>query len=291
MKVAFSLMINVTILCGQGPNLVRAAALRQTTTITCSQGHTEIVGLRSTERLPHAIGEARLERKKSTTDIDVEIRGMKPASLFGGDYNTYVLWIVSPDYGTVRLGELVLEGNRSGLHSTTNWVTFAVFITAEPHYLVSTPSAFVVLENRRNKHGSTIHYPVLEGVYNFQRTDLDDVKEAKGKVHSEVKQAYTAFRLAKRAGAAELAHEELRLADQALDKTLSLLHSGMNPSEIEAQARETVRLAVAAQHLAQDRALRIVRVETEGSGGGSDEAGRHDCHPRRERYGADLQVQ
>ena len=277
MKFAFGfIIITLNILGAQGPNLVHADRIREITILTRPGGHRKTVMLSSTERLPHAAGQARVEQKGSITEIDVEIRGMKPASLFGGDYNTYVLWIVAPDGQTANLGEFVLDSNRSGLHSTTNLMTFALLVTAEPHYLVSKPSAFVVLENRPNKHGVSVQYPVVEGIYNFKRADLDDVKEAKGKVHTEVKQAFTAFRLAERTRAREFAHEELLLAEHALDKTLHLLHAGMHANEIEAQARETVRLAVAARHLAEDRAFRTARVETEGSGGGSDEAGRHD---------------
>ena len=255
MKFGHSLVVGLVLFLFQGRDPLEAAALREITTIMGLEGHSETVALRSTERLPDGFGKARLERKGSTTDIEVEIGAMKPASLFGGDYNTYVLWIVSPDREMLNLGELVLDGTRSRLHSTTNLPAFAILITAEPHYLVRAPSAFVVLENRPNKRGSRIQYPVLEGVYNFERATLEHVKQARGKVYTEVKQAFTALRLARRAGAADLATGELLLAERALDKTVALLRQGMNRSEIEAQARETVRFAVAAQHLAEDRAF------------------------------------
>jgi len=265
MKFGCRLAISLIIFLFERQNLVHAATLREATTVTCSEGHTETVDLRSTERLAGASGEARLERNGRSTDIEVEIRAMRPASLFGGDYNTYVLWIVSPDRQMVNLGELLLEGNRSRIHSTTRLTTFAILITAEPHYLASTPSAFVVLENKPNKRSSRIQHPVVEGVYNFQRSNLDDVKEAKGKVHTEVKQAFTAFRLAERAGAADFATYELRLAGRSLDETLHLSHTGIHRNELEAQARHTVRLAVAAQHLAQDRTERSIREVTGNS--------------------------
>ena len=265
MKFGHSLVVGLVLFLFQGRDPLEAAALREITTIMGLEGHSETVALRSTERLPDGFGKARLERKGSTTDIEVEIGAMKPASLFGGDYNTYVLWIVSPDREMLNLGELVLDGTRSRLHSTTNLPAFAILITAEPHYLASTPSAFVVLENKPNKRSSRIQHPVVEGVYNFQRSNLDDVKEAKGKVHTEVKQAFTAFRLAERAGAADFATYELRLAGRSLDETLHLSHTGIHRNEIEAQARHTVRLAVAAQHLAQDRTERSIREVTGNS--------------------------
>jgi hypothetical protein len=229
--------------------------------------------LRSTDRLPEASGAVRVERKGGTTGLEVEVDSMKPASLFGGDYNTYVLWVVPPGGAAENLGEIALDGSHGKVQVSTGATSFALLITAEPHYLVSSPSAFVVLENKRMGH-PTIQYRVLEGVYNFNRATLDNEKEAKGVVHSEVRQAVTAFRLAQRAGAQDWALTEYRRAERALNQTLALWHERVDRNEIAEQARETVRLAVAAQRLATDRELQASR--TEGSGGGNDETGSRD---------------
>jgi hypothetical protein len=197
---------------------------------------------------------------------------MKPASLFGGDYNTYVLWVVPPQGPAENLGEILLYGDQARLHATTTAATFTALVTAEPHYLVSTPSPFVVLENKPT-NAPEIRYAVLEGVYNFERSTLADRKGAKGRVHTDVRQAFTAVRLAQRAGAPGLASEEFARAEKALDKTLDLWHQRVDHNEIAAQARETVRLAVAAQRLATDRGLQGPRMGTEGSGGGDEEPG------------------
>src|SRR5881296_3883695 len=124
--------------------------------ITVRSGVSERIRLRSTDRLPDAAGEARVERKGGTTEIEVNLESMKPASLFGGDYNTYVLWAVPPRGAAQNLGELQLEGERTRLHAGTNAETFALLVTAEPHYLVTMPSAFVVLTNQPNPQGQRI---------------------------------------------------------------------------------------------------------------------------------------
>jgi hypothetical protein len=100
------------------------------------------------------------------------------------------------------------------------------------------------------------------------------VKQARGKVHTEVRQAFTAVRLAQRAEAGRLAPEALQEAQRALDRTLDLWRRRVDHSEIAAQGRETVKLAVTAQQLAEDRAFRD-RPEVEGPGGGNGEPGRH----------------
>jgi hypothetical protein len=251
-------------------------ATRETSAITALQGTTTKVQLRSTERLPGAAGEAKVERKGGTTEVEVRLDAMKPASLFGGDYNTYVLWVVPPGGRAENLGELQLDSDRATLAASTEATSFALLVTAEPHFMVSTPSAFVVLENRAAPQSRAVRYQLLEGVYNFERSRLDDVKPAKGKVHTEVKQAFIAVRLAQRAGAVHLAPEELNEAQRALDETFDLSRRRVDRMEIAAQAHETIRLALAAQRLAEDRAFLGARVQMEGSGGGKGEAGRPD---------------
>src|SRR5437868_5119188 len=137
-------------LCG-GTGVSKPNALREASAVTCLAGASEKVPMRSTDRLPEASGSARVERKGGTTEIDVELDSMKPASLFGGDYNTYVLWVVPPVGPAENLGEIPLDGSRGVLRASTSATVFAVLVTAEPHYLVSAPSAFVVLENKEDK--------------------------------------------------------------------------------------------------------------------------------------------
>jgi hypothetical protein len=261
--------------------IAKPDAVREGSVITCTQSNSQKVSLRSTDRMPEASGNVRVERKGGTTKLDVEVDGMKPASLFGGDYNTYVLWVVPPAGPAENFGEVTLDGSRGELRSSTAAASFAILITAEPHYLVTAPSAFVVLENKPTAPGREVRYSVLEGAYNFERSNLDDTKHAKGIVHSELKQAFTALRLAKRAGAATLAAAKFSEAQQALDETVKLWHEHTDRTEIAAQARETVRLAVAAQHLANDRAFQGARVEREGAGGGNDESERRDLRGSR----------
>jgi hypothetical protein len=223
--------------------------------ITCADGATERVPLRSTYRLPEASGTIMVERMGGTTGIEVKLDSMKPAMLFGGDYNTYVLWLVPPGGAAENRGEITLDGSRASAGAETSHSEFAIIITAEPHFLVSAPSAFVVLENEASNSSRRIQQPLIEGVYNFDRSSLDQVQKARGKIHTDVKQAFTAVRLADRSNASTLAAEEFAEAQRALQQTIAFWRERRDRSEIAAQARETVRLAVAAQRLAQERAF------------------------------------
>lgn len=216
---------------------------------------------RGTNRLPQASGEAKIQTKKGATEIEIELDEMKPAYFFGGDYSCYVLWIVSPEGHVDNAGEFILEGNRSKLNVSTPLETFGMFVTAEPHFLVSTPSRFVVLENTRPTEdiaplkASQIKYRGFEGVYQYTQETLVQDPEVKGEVRVELRQARTAVELAERAGAAEFAPQELARAREALNRTGDALEARSGRQVVSELGREAVRLAVEAQKLAEERAF------------------------------------
>jgi hypothetical protein len=238
-----------------------AEAMQEAGAVTCAPGRCGTIALDSTDRAIGAHGMARIARDATTTTIDVEFRGMKPATLFGGDYNTYILWVAGRDDRIENLGEVLLNGARGSVHASTEMETFAILVTAEPHFMVERPSPFVVLLTKPQREGAIILYRVQRGVYNFERAALDKTKEARGPVFTAVKQAWTAVQLAERAGARELAQSELSDAQQALDVTFSRLRGGGNRTEIKALACNTVRLAVGAQTLALGRAVQNAKVD------------------------------
>jgi outer membrane protein OmpA-like peptidoglycan-associated protein len=229
--------------------------------ISYPEGPTLGVKFKGTHRLPQANGEAKVERKRGRTDIEIRLDEMKPAAFFGGDYATYVLWIVSPEGQVDNIGEFVLRGNNGKLNVTTPLQTFAMFVTAEPHYLVSVPSRFVVAENTRPKHNitgemlsvSTIKYRGFEGVYNHSQETLMRDPEVKGETRSDVRQALVSVRLAERAGAKEFAAAELAKARESLDKTMEASEANVDPKQLMVLGHETVRLAVDAQKQAEER--------------------------------------
>jgi hypothetical protein len=211
------------------------------------------VELHSTDRLPGANGAAEIRSQSGLTRIDIEVDDMKPAALFGGDYATYVFWLVAPDGQASNLGEFQLIGDESSLSVSTSLEKFAMIVTAEPHYLVSAPSRFVVMEDA--PLGTPVEYRGHDGYYNYQRDTLAGMSEAESRVRTDVRQAFSAVRLAQRSGAGELAKIEMAAADDALDLTLTLSQQGLDRHATELQARATVRLAVAAQRKAREEEI------------------------------------
>lgn len=235
--------------------------MRTALAISYPEGPTLGVKFAGTERLPQASGEAKIERKKGATQIEIRIDEMKPASLFGGDFATYVLWIASPEGHVDNVGEFILNGKRSKLDVSTPLQTFGMFVTAEPHYLVESPSRFVVLENTRPKQNlttqmlddSVIKYRGYEGVYNYTLSSIASEPDTKGETRSDVRQARMALTLAERAGAARYAEEELARAYESWRKTAEAAEARVDGRQLMILGHETVRLAVEAEKRARVR--------------------------------------
>src|ERR1035438_6537016 len=98
--------------------------------------------------MPSANGEAKVNSKKGSVEIEAEFRNLQTPKTFGNEYLTYVLWAISPEGRAVNLGEVLINGNdQSKLRVTTDLQAFALIVTAEPYYAVRQPSNLVVLEN------------------------------------------------------------------------------------------------------------------------------------------------
>src|ERR1051325_2735767 len=105
------------------------------------------IDFRGTDLLPGSRGEAKVESKQGSIEIEVEFDGLQPATKNGAEYLTYVLWAVTPEGRTANLGEVLLNGTKSKLDVSTELQVFGLIVTAEPYYAVTQPSDLVVMEN------------------------------------------------------------------------------------------------------------------------------------------------
>ena len=132
---------------------------------------------------------------------------MTPASQYGPEYMTFVLWGITPEGRAANLGEVVLEGDHAKLLSTTDLQTFGLIVTAEPYFAVTQPSDVVVAENFvRNDTTGTIQqvdakYELLQrGQYVLNRSQYQPVKvDPKGPL--QLAEAENAVEIARLAGA------------------------------------------------------------------------------------------
>src|SRR5258706_10357261 len=78
------------------------------------------VDFRGTALMPEAKGEARVESKQGVIKVDATMDKMRPATQYGPEYLTYVMWAVTPEGRAENLGEVLLSGsNNSKLNATT----------------------------------------------------------------------------------------------------------------------------------------------------------------------------
>jgi outer membrane protein OmpA-like peptidoglycan-associated protein len=211
-----------------------------------------------TELMPAANGEAQVNSKRGSIDIEAEFGNLRKPTTFGNEYLTYVLWAISPEGRAVNLGEVLLGGNhRSKLHVTTDLQAFALIVTAEPYYAVRQPSNAVVLENvvRDDTKGTTeavnAKYELMErGGYIPTGYKFDPVV-LNAKLPLEFFEARNALRIAESEGAETYAGDSYKHAVQLMnsaDGYATNKHIDRKP--LIAVAREAVQTAEDARAIA-----------------------------------------
>ena len=201
---------------------------RRTTAITYPLDELVMVQFRGTTRFPRMKGEAKMKRtSRNGTEIELSVSKMPRPFELGAGYATYVLWAIAPGGQAVNLGEIKRRGYfefDSRISVTTSLQTFALIITAEPHFLVQRPSQEIMLENLSpyTLTGKTIATtPAVQYFGNssdyFRDARTPEIAELDySKTPSTILQAKQAVALARFAGAERDALEELREAESLL---------------------------------------------------------------------------
>jgi outer membrane protein OmpA-like peptidoglycan-associated protein len=112
------------------------------------RGGTTQVDMRGTSLAPQITGDAKVTGHTGRLAIDASLHRLAPATAFGPEYLTYVLWAITAEGRPVNLGEIIRnnDGN-SRVQVTTGLQEFGLIVTAEPYFAVSRPSDLVVAEN------------------------------------------------------------------------------------------------------------------------------------------------
>ncbi|HEY0544564.1 MAG TPA: OmpA family protein [Pyrinomonadaceae bacterium] len=246
---------------------------RQTVAITYPLEQTVTVRFRGTTRFPRLRGEAKIRRNgRRGTRVELSIENMPRALELGGVYTTYVLWAISPEGRVDNLGEIKRSGSvvvDSKIDVTTPLQTFALIVTAEPHFLVSGPSRMVVLENlppavTGDAQVSTMNVQYLGNTSDyFKDPGVPEVADANYlKTPISLLGARQAVNLARYAGAESDATEELRLAENLLDEAERAWRVKQPEAEIDVIARRATSAGVKAEEMAGTRkAARLRRDE------------------------------
>lgn len=225
------------------------------------RGGSTTIDFKGTHLLPEARGEAKVESKQGYIEIEVEFDDLQPATRFGPEYLTYVMWAISPEGRATNLGEVLLNGTKSKLNVTTELQAFGLTITAEPYFAVTQPSNLVVLENvvRSDTRGQVglveAKYELLEtGHYTTQVEPAKLIPlQLNPKVPLELYEAQNAVRIAQWMGAQQYAGDSFRKAETLLLQAEADYQQKRDKKRVVMAAREAVQTAEDARLIALKR--------------------------------------
>jgi outer membrane protein OmpA-like peptidoglycan-associated protein len=247
-----STQIEAGIVAGSTPIYRVTVVARTTKAISYNHrsGSTEI-GFRGTTLLPEARGEAKVESKQGVIKIDARMERLQPATAFGPEYLTYVMWAITPEGRATNVGEVLLDGDKAKLDATTELQSFGLIVTAEPYFAVTQPSDVVVMENFvRTDTTGTIEqvdakYELLQrGQYtlNVNPAEITPMR-LDSKVPLELYEARNAVQIARWTGAERYAPETFQKAAQGLENAEGYLTGREGKKPIGTVAREAVQMA------------------------------------------------
>ncbi len=223
------------------------------------------VDFAGTDLMPSANGEAKVNSKRGSIEIEAEFGNLQQPTTFGNEYLTYVLWAISPEGRAVNVGEvLVGDNHRSKVNVTTDLQAFALVVTAEPYYAVRQPSNVVVLENvvREDTKGTSealnAKYELMErGGYIPTGYKFDPVV-LNARLPLEFFEARNALRIAQSEGAEQYASDTYQHAVQLMnnaDEYATRKHLDRKP--LIAVAREAVQTSEDARAIAVKKLVEI----------------------------------
>jgi outer membrane protein OmpA-like peptidoglycan-associated protein len=202
--------------------------------------------------MPAATGRAKVTGKEGRLQVDAEISRLDPATKFGPQFLTYVLWAVTPEGRSVNLGEFVLNDNgKSSLDVTTDLQAFGLVITAEPYFAVTRPSDKIVAENIVRQETKGFEQPIdarfdmLEGgeyTIDVPAEKLPSTTAAPG-TPLNLLEARNAVAIAKAAGAQQYAGDSLAKAEDMLARAEDYMARKQGRTPIGTAARGATQMA------------------------------------------------
>jgi outer membrane protein OmpA-like peptidoglycan-associated protein len=264
LRISYSIFAALMAFAIAASALAQSDIQRQTVAITYPLDQTVSLKFRGTTRLPRLKGEAKVRRQgRRGTRVELSVENLPRAMELGGIYTTYVVWAVSPEGRVDNLGEIKRSGSQfidSKLDVTTPLQTFALLVTAEPHFLVRIPSRMVVLENLPplkpgDAEVATVNVQYMGNTSDYFRdARVPDVADPDFlRTPTTLLGARQAIRLARYAGAERDAAEELRDAQAQLELAENAWRLKQSEAEIDAAARQAISLGARAEEMAEAR--------------------------------------
>jgi flagellar motor protein MotB len=227
------------------------------------------IDFRGTVLLPEAKGDATVESKTGRVEVSAKFEHVLPASRFGPEYLTYVLWAITPEGHAKNLGEVLADSaNHAHLNVTTDFQTFGLIVTAEPYAAVRQPSNVVVMENEirpdtvghvrpiqakyellpRGHYTYEVPNEVTAAASNGEKLPMDRYEAL-----LEVYQAQNAVQIARSQGADRYAADTFARAEQSLKQAQDFYARKVDRGTIVTAARQAAQTAEDARTIATQK--------------------------------------
>ena len=218
------------------------------------------VDFAGTTLLPEARGYANVSGEKGYIEIDARFEKLQPATRFGPEYLTYVLWAITPEGRATNLGEVQVDDDDARIEVTTELQAFGMIVTAEPYFAVTQPSDVVVIENivRENTKGrvETVQakYELLKrGTYLMNQDPSRLRTRLEPGAPLDLAEARNAVELARIAGADRYATDTFNKASGLLAEAEVAREKRKRGNEVMMPARQAAQTAEDARLIALQR--------------------------------------
>jgi outer membrane protein OmpA-like peptidoglycan-associated protein len=219
------------------------------------------VDFAGTTLLPEARGYAKVSGEKGYIKIDAHFDKLQPATKFGSEYLTYVLWAITPEGRATNLGEVQVDDKDARIQVTTELQAFGMIVTAEPYFAVSQPSDVVVIENvvrdgtKGNIETIQAKYELLKrGTYLMnQDAGRLKIKPLEPGAPLDLAEARNAVELARFAGADRYAADTFVKASRLLADAELAREKHKKGNEVQQPARQAAQTAEDARLIALQR--------------------------------------
>ena len=218
------------------------------------------VDFAGTALLPDARGEAEVSGEKGYIRIDARFDELQPATRFGPEYLTYVLWAITPEGRATNLGEVQVDDKDARIKVTTELQAFGMIVTAEPYFAVTQPSDVVVMENIV-RDGTKGRVETVQAKYELLKRGTylmnEDPSRLKVKLDPgsplDLAEARNAVALARIAGADRYASDSFNKANALLSEAEVAREKRKRGNEVMQPARQAAQTAEDARLIALQR--------------------------------------
>ena len=218
------------------------------------------VDFAGTALLPEAKGFAEVSGEKGYIRIDAHFDELQPATRFGPEYLTYVLWAITPEGRATNLGEVQVDDKDARIKVTTELQAFGMIVTAEPYFAVTQPSDVVVMENII-RDGTKGRVETVQAKYELLKRGTylmnQDPSRLKVKLDPgaplDLAEARNAVALARIAGADRYAADSFNKANALLSEAEVAREKRKRGNEVMQPARQAAQTAEDARLIALQR--------------------------------------